>query len=54
MAKLKKFDPQNKKKDQSHKENREYNGHKQPRPQEKEKSGANRQRFINMIENDEI
>lgn len=51
MTKLKKFDPQNRKKDMNHEELREFRVRNKPIP--KERSGANRQRFMNMVIDDE-
>jgi hypothetical protein len=48
MTKLKKFDPQNRKKDMSHEEMREYKVVRN-KPIQKERSGGNRQRFMSMV-----
>ncbi len=48
MTKLKKFDPQNRKKDMSHEEMREYKVVRS-KPVQKERSGGNRVRFISMV-----
>lgn len=52
MSKLKKFDPQNRKKDQSHEMLREYRRPKD-KPIQKERSGANKQRFVKLIDENE-
>ena len=48
MTKLKKFDPQNRKKDMTHDELREYRVARN-KPVQKERSGGNRQRFMSMV-----
>lgn len=52
MTKLTKFDPQNRKKDMTHDELRQYKVARN-KPIPRERSGGNRQRFMNVVVEDD-